>query len=164
MLCQNCERQEATTHITKVVNGETTATHLCSQCAANLGYGDFLSGFSLNLGGLFDSIGNEKRKSGQIAQTRCPKCGSSFEDIAKSGKIGCAECYNTFYEKLLPTLQRIHGRIRHSGKVSEAACEENKKQSELEKLRCRLNAAVEEQNYEEAAVLRDKIRELEKEA
>ncbi|HRT82669.1 MAG TPA: UvrB/UvrC motif-containing protein, partial [Oscillospiraceae bacterium] len=104
------------------------------------------------------------RKSGQIAQTRCPKCGSSFEDIAKSGKIGCAECYNTFYEKLLPTRQRIHGRIRHSGKVSEAACEENKKQSELEKLRCRLNAAVEEQNYEEAAVLRDKIRELEKEA
>ncbi len=163
MLCQNCERHEATTHNKRVVNGETTATHLCSECAANLGYGDFLSGFSLNLGGLFENFASERPKGAETSLQLCPKCGSSFKDITKSGKIGCAECYNTFYEKLLPTLQRIHGRIRHSGKVSEAACEENKKLNRIEALRCKLNVAVEEQNYELAAELRDEIRELEKE-
>jgi hypothetical protein len=53
MLCQNCERNEATTHIKKVVNGETAETHLCADCAAHLGYGDFFSGFGLNLGEIF---------------------------------------------------------------------------------------------------------------
>ena len=163
MLCQNCERNEATTHIKRVVNGETAETHLCADCAAHLGYGDFFSGFGLNLGEIFGSFAGALPAAGESKVIRCPKCGCSFEDIAREGKLGCAECYTTFYDKLLPSLQRIHGRIQHNGKVSETAGEENKKVSRLEQLREELNMAVAEQNFELAAKLRDEIRAIEKE-
>ena len=164
MLCQNCERNEATTHIKKVVNGETAETHLCADCAAHLGYGDFFSGFGLNLGEIFGSLSGALPAAGESKIVRCPKCGCSFEDIAREGKLGCAECYATFYDKLLPSLQRIHGRIQHSGKVSESAAEEVKNAGKLEQLREDMKAAVENEDFEQAAKLRDEIKELEKEA
>lgn len=162
MVCQNCERSEATTHIKRVVNGDTAETHLCADCATHLGYGDFFSGFGLNLGELFGGIlenGLPEAKSAKAL--RCSKCGCSFEDIVRDGKLGCAQCYTTFYDKLLPSLQRIHGRIEHNGKVSKIAEKSTKKKSHLEKLREDLNAAIEEQNFEQAAKLRDEIKGME---
>ena len=162
MVCQNCERSEATTHIKRVVNGETAETHLCADCAAHLGYGDFFSGFGLNLGEILGGIlDNGLTEQKQAKTVRCPKCGCSFEDIVRDGKLGCAQCYSTFYDKLLPSLQRIHGRIEHDGKISESAGESTKKKDPLEQLREELNAAIEEQNFEQAAKLRDKIKEME---
>ena len=162
MLCQNCERSEATTHIKRVVNGDTAESHLCADCAAHLGYGDFFSGFGLNLGELFGGV-YENGLVGQakVKAVRCPKCGCSFEDIVRDGKLGCAQCYTTFYDKLLPSLQRIHGRIEHNGKISQVAGEATKKKSRLEELREELGAAIEEQNFEQAAKLRDEIKEME---
>lgn len=162
MVCQNCERSEATTHIKRVVNGDTAETHLCTDCAAHLGYGDFFSGFGLNLGELFGGIlenGLPETKSAKII--RCSKCGCSFEDIVRDGKLGCAQCYTTFYDKLLPSLQRIHGRIEHNGKFSRIAGESTKKKSRLEQLREDLNTAIEEQNFEQAAKFRDEIKGME---
>jgi len=165
MLCQNCERNEATTHIKRVVNGDTAEIHLCRECAAHLGYGDFFSGFGINLGELFGGLMEAGLPSpGEAKVIRCPKCGCSFEDIAREGKLGCAECYTTFYDKLLPSLQRIHGRIQHNGKVSEAAGSEVKKINMLEQLREELKKAIAEENFELAAKLRDQIKETEKEA
>jgi len=164
MLCQNCERNEATTHIKRVINGDTAETHLCGDCAAHLGYGDFFSGFGFNLGDLFGGLLEPALlTAGDPQVKRCPKCGCSFEDIAREGKLGCAECYTTFYDKLLPSLQRIHGRIQHSGKVSETSGEENKKANRLEELKEELKTAIAEQNFELAAKLRDEIKEMEKE-
>lgn len=162
MVCQNCERSEATTHIKRLVNGDTAETHLCADCAAHLGYGDFFSGFGLNLGELFGGILENGLPEAKSAKTlRCSKCGCSFEDIVRDGKLGCAQCYTTFYDKLLPSLQRIHGRIEHNGKVSEIAEKSTKKKSRLEQLREDLNAAIEEQNFEQAAKLRDEIKGME---
>lgn len=164
MLCQHCEKNEATTHIKRVVNGETAEMHLCPDCASYLGYGDFFSGFNLNLGEILGSFAQAgPALPGERAVKRCPKCGNAFDDIARSGKLGCAECYRTFYDRLLPSLQRIHGRICHSGKVSEASGEEIKKDRRVEQLREDLQKAVEEQDFELAAKLRDEIRDIEKE-
>lgn len=169
MLCQNCGKYEATTHVKRVVNGDTTEMHLCSKCAAHLGYGDIFSGFGLNLDDFFGGfLGDTAAQLTAGNQKRCEKCGSTFEDIIKSGKLGCADCYRTFYDELLPSLQRIHGRIKHSGKkalnnieaVEEKA--EPKKENDLSSLKAELEQAVKEQNFEQAAVLRDKIKELEK--
>ena len=95
---------------------------------------------------------------------RCPKCGTAFSDIVREGKVGCAECYRTFYDKLLPSIQRIHGKIKHSGKTSQSVPAEVKietKEEKVEKLKAEMNDAVTKQEFEKAAKIRDEIKALE---
>lgn len=162
MLCQNCGKNEATTHVKRIINGETAETHLCAQCAAALGYEAVFPSFGLNLGNLFGGFFGDmpvSRLSNKVI--RCEKCGCSFDDIAKSGMVGCADCYKTFYDKLLPTVQRIHGRTEHQGKFPQGASEEVKQAHRLAELREELNKAIDEQNFERAAQLRDEIKGME---
>ncbi len=163
MLCQNCSKREATTHIKRVVNGETAQMYLCSSCAAQLGYNDVFSDFGMNFGDFFASVLGEGIKGKASAIKRCEQCGSSYTDISKSGKLGCANCYQTFYEELLPTIQRIHGKTAHNGKnVNDTVIEtEADSADEVEKLRNEMKTAVEGENFEKAAELRDKIKRLE---
>lgn len=162
MLCQNCGKNEATTHLKRIINGETAETHLCSQCASALGYGSMFPGLGLNLGDLFTGFFGDipvSRLSSRVI--RCEKCGCSFDDIAKSGKIGCADCYKTFYDKLQPSLARIHGKTEHQGKFPMGAGEEVKHAHKLAELKEELGRAIDEQNFEKAAQLRDEIRAME---
>lgn len=160
MLCQSCEKRQATTHIKTILNGELKEYNLCSECAQKHGYGSFFGNIGFDLDKLFGSfmegIGPTKTRK------RCQCCGSSFEDIARSGKVGCAECYDVFYEELLPSVQRIHGRTSHTGKLAHSAGTEVKVKNELAKLRSELEKAIKSQEFEKAAELRDRIRELEK--
>lgn len=163
MLCQNCQKNEATTHIKRIINGEATQTHLCSDCAKSLGYAEAFSDFGFNFSDMLSSFFNEATSSMLGAHTlRCEKCGSTFNDIVRSGKIGCADCYKTFYDKLAPSLERIHGRTVHEGKIPNSI-EIVSKDNEIKQLKAELEEAVANQNYEEAAQLRDKIKELESE-
>ena len=165
MLCQNCGKNEATTHIKQIINGDMAESHLCSDCAAHLGYSDVFSGFGLNLSELFGGFLGDMMPSITSGKTqRCPKCGTSFDEIAHSGKVGCADCYRTFYDKLLPSIQRIHGKIKHSGKTVSAAPEQPKidtKEEKIEKLKAAMNDAVAKQDFENAAKIRDEIKALE---
>ncbi len=167
MLCQNCGKNEATTHIKRVVNGDTTQTHLCAECAKAMGYGDMFSGFGLNLDDFFGGfLGDTVQKLSAQSEQRCQKCGNTFSDIVNSGKVGCSECYKIFYDKLLPSVQRIHGRIQHNGKQAvkiETTAEniEKPQQDPIEEMKNQLAKAIENQEFEQAAVLRDKIKELE---
>ena len=162
MLCQNCGKNEATTHIKQVINGDTAERHLCSECAEHLGYGDAFSGFGFDVAGLFGNFfGDAVHSLGAPRKVvRCPKCGSSFNDIVREGRVGCAECYKVFK----PSLQRIHGQIHHSGKIASTAepvSEEEAKIDEKEELKKQMGEAVAAQNFELAAQLRDRIKELE---
>ena len=165
MLCQNCGKSEANTHIKQIINGEMAESHLCSECAAHLGYNDMFSGFGLNLGELFGGFLGDMIPTlapGNVA--RCEKCGSSFDDIVRNGKVGCAECYRTFYDKLLPSIQRLHGKIKHSGKTSKGVDTGEKietKEEKIEKLKIAMNVAVAAQEFENAAKIRDEIKALE---
>ncbi len=166
MLCQNCGKAQATTHIKRVVNGDTTEHHLCSQCAGELGYTDMFSGFApLSLSDFFgDFLGDFNKKAIGAKVQRCPRCGNSFNDIVRESQLGCAECYRTFFEKLQPSLERIHGRALHNGKkitVEQTESKEPSKEEQLEQLKARLSQAIQEQEFEQAAKLRDEIRELE---
>ncbi|MBQ8228832.1 MAG: UvrB/UvrC motif-containing protein [Clostridia bacterium] len=169
MLCQNCGKNEATTHIRRVVNGDTTQMHLCADCAQHLGYGDMFSGFGLNLDDFFGGfLGDTVQKLASPVETRCQKCGNTFGDIVRSGKVGCSECYKTFYDKLLPSIQRIHGRIKHNGKQVSAVEStvihaKEIQENPIEQLKKELADAIEKQEFEQAAVIRDKIKELESE-
>ena len=160
MLCQSCEKRQASTHIKTILNGELKEFNLCSECAAKLGYGSFFTNFGFDIDKLFGSFMDSPdiRKKAK----RCQFCGSSFEEIAKSGKVGCAHCYEEFYDELLPSIQRIHGRTNHTGKLARSAGTEVKVKNEIAKCKAELEDAIKTQEFEKAAELRDKIKELEK--
>lgn len=165
MLCQNCGKNEATTHIKQIINGDMAESHLCSECAAHLGYDDVFSDFGLGLSKFFGGFLGDMMPSLSQGNSvkRCEKCGASFEDIAREGKVGCAECYSTFYDRLLPSIQRIHGKIKHSGKISAAAPEREAVETteeKIEKLQNQMNECVAKQEFEQAAKIRDEIKAL----
>lgn len=168
MLCQKCGKNEANTHIKQVINGEFEEIYLCSECAKKMGYTDSFSGFGFDLSSFFPSFFSQPKASlGEGTVERCPKCGTSFGEIVKSGKIGCADCYEKFYDLLVPSIRRIHGKTRHNGKIidsSEKTIREETVEEKIEKLKIRLEQSVEKQEFEEAAQLRDEIKALESEA
>ncbi len=168
MLCQNCKRNEATTHIRRIVNGAAAEYHLCAECADKLGYASPFGGFGLGLGDLFGSFLGDipvSRLSSRVI--RCEKCGCTFDDIVKNGKVGCAGCYETFYDKLLPSLRKIHGQTVYAGKkpgrAAAPAPEAPRQESRVSRLKEQLAEAVEQQDFETAAVLRDEIKRAEAE-
>ncbi len=161
MLCQNCKRNDANVHMKRIINASATEVHLCEDCARALGYGDAFSGFGLGLGDLFGNLLSHAGAYSGINAVRCSMCGNSFNDIAESGRLGCAECYETFYDKLLPSIERIHGRTQHVGKKIGEKNENPEYLNDGQSLNAQLEKAVEEQNFELAAQLRDKIKQQE---
>lgn len=163
MLCENCKKNNANTHIKQVINGEAREYMLCHECAAKLGYADMLSPFSMSIGDMLGSVfGDFGYSQSALPDTlRCKGCGASFDDIRSTGMAGCAECYTTFYDELIPSLQRIHGQTEHIGKVASSAGSRFKLKNEIKAMKKELKQAVAEQNFEKAASLRDKIKELE---
>jgi len=168
MLCQNCEQNEATTHIRRVVNGAAEEFHLCAACAKEAGIGAQLAmpEFGFHLSDLFSGFLGSSLRGGQNlpSPVRCELCGSSLDEIIRSSRVGCARCYETFDRQLQPTLQRIHGALKHTGKTPEtdpAETARRRRQTRIEQLRGEITAAVQAEDYEQAAKLRDEIRTLE---
>ena len=162
MLCENCGKNTATTFIRTVVNGVVKEIHLCGACASKEGYTGMPK---TGLAGMLASMLGEVADYRQIGtENRCSVCGATFSDIAQSGKVGCAECYKTFEKELLPYLKRVHGSTHHIGKVPNSAplaVVEDKES--IGSLRNELNRLVSEEKFEEAAIVRDKIKKLEAE-
>ena len=163
MLCDKCGKNNATTHIKQIINGVVTERDLCPSCAAKEGFGKLSHG---GLAEMLSSMFGDSLIGKQESQvTRCGCCGSSFADIAESGKCGCPECYNTFNSELLPYLKRVHGSIQHIGKIPNRAPLTVAVDTETaEGLRSKLNQLIREEKYEEAAIIRDKIKRLEGES
>ncbi|MCQ2460909.1 MAG: UvrB/UvrC motif-containing protein [Clostridia bacterium] len=166
MLCQNCGNAEATTHIKRIINGEAMEIHLCYNCAEHLGYANMFSGFGFNISNMLQNFFPEfTRALPSLDQSeRCPTCGTSFEEVVRTGMMGCADCYSVFYEKLKPSLSRIHGRATHVGKSGAYQIESTvspKLEDTVAKLKAELDEAVKVQNFELAAKLRDEIKALE---
>lgn len=167
MKCQKCGANNANTHVKTIINGEFKEYDLCSECAKKMGYtnvfGDMEDEFSNFLGSFFGNVLPARTQA-----TRCEFCGSTYSDIAKSGHVGCANCYSIFADELFPSIRRIHGNTTHCGKNSRLAEKakqskpaEETKDDKIKSLKAELDKAVKEQNFEHAAELRDKIKELE---
>lgn len=157
MLCENCKKNNATTYFKQTVNGKTREVFLCSECASKLGFGDSLmnmGNFGLGLGTVSELFG-----SALSASARCPGCGISFNEVSKNGIMGCADCYDAFRDYLRRLLPRISGNKSHVGKVPHSTGEQTKE--DLSSLKAKLQDAIRTENFEEATVLRDKIRALE---
>ncbi|NLP43572.1 MAG: DNA helicase UvrBC [Peptococcaceae bacterium] len=167
MLCQNCQQRDATVHLTKIVNGQATQMHLCQECAQKLQ--GFSFGFSLHPGmvsdflqALFGSSYVGKTEHTKLQQEQCPGCGRTFAQIQQSGRMGCSRCYEIFESQMELLLRRIHGETAHVGKVPVRTGAAFRKKQEITKLRTKLQYLIENEAFEEAALVRDQIRELEK--
>ncbi len=170
MKCQNCNKNEASTFVRRNINGNVTEMHLCSECAKELGlmhdftveniFGDTFFGNLLSSG--LDSMNILS------SVDRCEYCGSTFNDIVKSGLVGCAHCYDKFGDRLDDSISKIHGKTSHIGKTinyteetdEDGETEAQKAKDELARLKDELKTAISEQRFEDAAVLRDKIKDL----
>ncbi|MGD8192809.1 UvrB/UvrC motif-containing protein [Brevibacillus ginsengisoli] len=171
MNCEECGKRPATLHLTKIISGEKTETHLCEVCAKEKG--NVISGFSnfsINnlLSGLlnFDPMNKGTAASNQstMAQTkalRCETCGLTYSQFSKSGRFGCSDCYHHFGERLDPLFRRIHGNTHHIGKVPERTGGEIKLRNDLEQLKQSLKHYIATEEFEKAADIRDRIRALE---
>ncbi|MBB6636541.1 UvrB/UvrC motif-containing protein [Cohnella thailandensis] len=165
MLCQECGKRQATLHFTKIVNGEKAELHICESCARERGelIPGTSSGFSIHnlLSGLLDF---ENPNAGAKAPVlRCETCGMTYTQFSKIGRFGCSQCYKHFADRLDPLLKRVHGNTVHVGKVPKRAGGKVKTKREIERLKKDMLGRIEREDFETAAQLRDRIRDLEKE-
>lgn len=165
MICQSCNKNKATTHIKTIIDGNLKEYMLCSECAEKLGYSNPLDLFDFSFGNFLSSVFGNSTATGGALQSgnvlRCKQCGSSIDEISKNGKVGCANCYETFKSDLLPLIERIHGNTTHVGKIPSSAGEHVKIKNNIKNLKQELKEAINKQEFERAAVLRDEIKNLE---
>lgn len=170
MYCDECKERPAKVHYTQVVNGKQTEMHLCEECAQkksqiNIGF-HFEPGLSLQnlLAALMgQEIGGYQPLGVSMTDAMCCKnCGSTYREFSKCGKLGCSQCYEEFKDYLAPIIRKLHGNSYHTGKIPLRTGGVIHLKRELESLRNELQAAIQVEEYERAAELRDKIRELEK--
>jgi len=162
-------------HLTEIIDDKMTELHLCEECAKDKG-SQMEKHFDLSdlLAGLAD-MGAPDAPPMVDEKLKCPNCGMTYKDFKTIGQLGCGECYKSFRKNLLPLLKRIHGSTQYFGKtpfvVPMAANAKTQAQKakavsaaqELQELRAKLQRAIQTEEFEEAARLRDKIKELEKE-
>jgi protein arginine kinase activator len=152
MKCALCNENDATVHIKEVVEGDLKELYVCESCAAKKGIGP---GSPASLTDFLFGVGN--REDARDAEERvCPDCGMSLEEFRKRSRFGCPKCYGAFEQDLEPLLSAMHKGTRHIGKmpVGEAAM------AKIAALQEALESAVASQNFEEAARLRDRLREV----
>lgn len=168
MKCQSCGKKEANVRYYENINGKQKEILLCSDCAQNLGFAEFSNFFSP----IFTSI--PKYIDDSESKTKCETCGYSFDDYTKTGLFGCPDCYNSFKDRLDILFLKLHGKNRHipieeiknektkTRLKSKSTTTGKKPENELEQLKEALKKLVDNEEYEEAAIIRDKIKKLEK--
>lgn len=156
MLCNNCNKNIATFHYKKIVNGEKTEINLCSDCALELGYMEhnhdvFDFGSVLN-----EFLGIESQPRSFV----CKTCGMDYNTFKKTGKIGCEGCFAQFEKMIDDILPSIQAGKTHTGKKITENSEEFLAKKKLDELKLNLKKAISDERYEDAALIRDEIKKL----
>ena len=172
MICERCKKNQATVHLTEVIKDIRSEIHICEDCAKEIGLNSKLSGFSLSVSEMLSFL-----ESGNIHHDEepgcCPRCGTSFMDYRRDERLGCPECYHYLGDPLVSIIISCHENRKFAGKkpllygimpcLSKNLSVADEKIQEplnfsLEDLRQRLDEAVKDERYEDAAALRDRIR------
>jgi protein arginine kinase activator len=160
MLCDICKLNEAKVHLTQIQDGKTKKVDLCEECSKAKGVDD-PTGFSL--ADLLLGLGaaqEMEQASTSTGTLQCPTCGFAQADFKKTGRLGCPDCYRTFAEGLDALLKSMHKGIRHVGKVPQALQADRDIEDKLRQLQKRLDKSIADEKFEQAALLRDEIRQL----
>lgn len=185
MKCQNCGENEANFRYTEIINGVKKEIALCDECKQKLGIQGLDFNIPINFSSFLGDFLNEYDDSSLFPmltkpkQLKCENCGMTYDEFMKDGKFGCSNCYNVFDSKIEPILKRIHGGSKYLGrkgklpKISDKTVgvgvpndpstkTDSNKTTDILELKKELKKLIKEERYEEAAVLRDKIKEFEK--
>ena len=162
MVCDICGKNQATVHLTEIIDDQMTELHLCEECARQksaqmeqqFGLSDLLAGLA--------EFEKPTTKEKEMVAVKCASCGLSYADFKKLGRLGCGDCYASFRKYLGPLLKRIHGSNVHLGKSPLMAGKTVKKKPDLDELRQQLHNAIDKEEFEEAARIRDQIKELDR--
>jgi len=161
-ICSICKEKPATVFLTNISSDNIAKNlDLCDECAKTKGI-DNLNAFSLADADVMLGLGasQELDPSAGVVEIKCPRCGFSQADFKKSGRLGCPECYVTFAEGLAGLLKTMHKGTRHVGKAPEALRQSRDKMDRLKLLQKKLNKAIDTEDFELAAQLRDEIKAL----
>ncbi|MEI8235040.1 MAG: UvrB/UvrC motif-containing protein [Verrucomicrobiota bacterium] len=158
MLCDVCKTNQATVFLTQIVDGKMQKVNLCEACSKEKGVTDPLS---FALVDLLPGLGAEAEVEQGAPVQHCPACGFTQADFKKTGRLGCPVCYDTFAEGLGGLLKAMHRRTTHTGKVPARLKRSIELGVRRKQLQRDLDKAVADENYENAALLRDQLRELE---
>lgn len=188
MLCDNCGKKEANVKYSENINGVKREFNLCEECSRKLGIGEINFKMPIDFSSFFGDFMEDFATPefmplfNDIKTLKCNECGYTFDDIVNTGRLGCANCYDVFEDRLDPIIRKIQNSNRHAGrigkildsriekrqektdnkKVENKEESSNKNNNELENLQLELKAAIKDERYEEAAKIRDKIKEIEK--
>jgi protein arginine kinase activator len=166
MLCQICGKNPGTVHITEIQDNKMSEIHLCEHCAEEKGIHATSKKHKFDiadlLAGMVDDV--TRAEDERVGHVQCPRCGTRYSSFKETGRLGCAECYTAFQFQLRPLLRRLHGDTRHRGKVPIRDGEGAARSRQLQRLHDELQRAVEREDFERAANLRDEIKRLEAES
>ena len=160
MQCDSCGEREAVIQLTQVENNEMQVLHLCESCAAERGVEPQAPATNAPLADFLAQIG--KGGTDELTSEECPSCGLTAAQFRQSGRLGCSVCYDHYDRHLRNLLRRLHGGTKHVGKtVLPVDADESDRSAHLKSLRRSLDRAVEAEDFEHAATLRDQMRKLE---
>jgi len=156
-VCQSCGKREAKIHFTEIRDGKKTELHICEQCAHQK---NIALAFPAILGSLMKpEAGGGGPREAEAVPGACPSCGLTYADFKAKGRLGCARCYEVFAPVLVPLLEKVHGKSQHVGRVPERMRRELESRRKVKSLEDELKRAIEAEDYEKAARIRDRIRE-----
>lgn len=171
MLCQNCGENEANTRYTQIINGEKKEMFLCEECSHKLGINNMNLNMPIDfasfLGGILEDYDNDFIRIGAgEKEEKCEYCNMTYDEFIENGKIGCANCYKIFQPKIDSILKRLDGNTEYLGrkskahKMKETQIKKETNKHDIEKLQMKLKQAIQEERYEEAAKIRDEIKNM----
>jgi protein arginine kinase activator len=164
MLCQDCNKNEATVHVAHVINNQKVILNLCEECATRRGFTNPLKNAPFPLADFLSSMVGESSlaTSEKIRESSCSKCGLTFATFAKTGRLGCGACFEAFREPLSDLLRKIHGSHIHRGKRPTGRAADMEPLKEESRLREELQKAISTEDFEKAAQIRDLLKEVQR--
>lgn len=174
MLCEKCKKNTANVFYNENINGKTRSYALCSDCAEkmqengeiqdmNSMFTNFADPFAEFHDPFFSGFFGMPALRSAEPEKKCPVCGSTYSDIAKTGRVGCPQCYETFGDELSDIIGSVHGTTSHTGNVPSRHRAKKERDNKLKTLKKDLENAIKAEEYEKAATLRDEIRSLQNE-
>ena len=185
MLCQKCNKHEASVKYTEIINGQKNEMMLCEECSHELGLDNINFNMPINFSSFFGGLLEDEYNSQEfmplfqtVKELKCKSCNMSYDEFINQGKFGCPDCYDVFSTKIDTLLKRIHGSNEYLGRKSLRNSLSKKEQenvgvdahinpqneqgnkSKLEKLQQDLKKAIADERYEDAAKIRDEINQL----
>jgi protein arginine kinase activator len=165
MLCPECNKREASIHVTQIINNQKVTVSLCKECAAKFGFHSPLDNVPFPLAEILSGMSKETPAPVQqdaADESVCPNCNLSFEEFTRRGRFGCGNCYSAFRHRLEPIMRKIHGASLHRGRnpniPHEGTADQTLPVKEEERLDSELKKAIKAEDFERAAELRDKLK------